>query len=184
MPDRQSSGQLEAERLYARLLERLGLGEVTCAACARALLPAPFNWESYTYTSTTGGSWTWDIRCARSLVERRPVRNIVELGSADVEAWLAQHGQVDEQHLPHIPPERVAEPVLVAPVPAGRGHVMIDGSHRATIRSRAGLRVEAYVLSAIESSLAIGTVPLAMSRVAAELCSRRLLDDDSGRGRC
>ncbi len=44
---------------------------VDCMACARPLLPSPFDWESYTYTATSGQSWTWDIGCARTLTRRR-----------------------------------------------------------------------------------------------------------------
>jgi hypothetical protein len=58
---------------------------------------------------------------------------------------------------------------------------MIDGSHRATIRMRGGMPVDGYLLTAIENALAIGTVPLAMQRVAGELRRRRLLRDDLGR---
>ena len=92
--------------------------------------------------------------------------------------WLKSHGHVDDQHLGHIPLHRVNEPVLLAPVPSGQGHVMIDGSHRATIRVRAGVIVEGLLLTPIESALAIGTVPLAMERVAAELSRQDLLQDD------
>jgi len=47
------------------------------------------------------------------------------------------------------------EPVVLAPVPDGEGHVMIDGSHRATVRIRAGLSVEAFLLTPVESALAV-----------------------------
>ena len=47
-----AGAEADAEALYARLLERLGLGDVHCPPCARALLPEPFNWESYTFTTT------------------------------------------------------------------------------------------------------------------------------------
>ena len=58
---------------------------------------------------------------------------------------------------------------------------MIDGSHRATIRVRAGMPVDGYLLSDIENALAIGTVPLAMRRVADEFRRQQLLRDDIGR---
>ena len=164
--------------MYARLLERLGLGDIRCPACARVLLPDPFNWESYTFTATSGQSWTWDIRCARALVSARPASARLKLSRDEVAMWLKSHGHVDDQHLGHIPLDRVDEPVLLAPVPNGEGHVMIDGSHRATIRVRAGVMVEGLLLTPIESALAIGTVPLAMERVAAELSRQDLLQDD------
>ncbi len=168
----------EVDRLYARLLTRLGLGDVTCTACARALLPAPFNWESYTYTARTGESWTWDIVCARALVYRRSRSQRLVLEPADVETWLVGHSDVDEQHLSHIPAYQIDEPVLLAPVPDGGGNVMIDGSHRATVRIRARLSVEAFLLTPIESTLAVGVVPLAMHRIAEELRRRGLLPRD------
>lgn len=74
----------------------------------------------------------------------------------DVETWIVGHGHIDEQHLSHIPAHQMDEPVLLAPVPDGEGHVMIDGSHRATVRIRAGLSVEAFLLTPIESALAVG----------------------------
>ena len=55
---------------------------------------------------------------------------------------------------------------------------MIDGSHRATIRMRAGMPVDGYLLTAIENALAIGTAPLAMQRIASELRRQRLRDDE------
>jgi hypothetical protein len=100
------------------------------------------------------------------------------LEPADVEMWLVGHGQVDEQHLSHIPAHQLDQPVLLAPVPDGRGHVMIDGSHRATVRIRAGLSVEAFLLTLIESSLAVEVVPLAMRRIAEELRRGGLLPRD------
>ena len=180
MPDSRSEAAVarEAERLYARLLARLGLGNLTCAACARALLPAPFNWESYTYTSTSGQSWTWDIACARALVAGRSAVARLVLEPADLEAWLAGHGHVDELHLGHIPPELRDEPVLLAPVPDGQGHVLIDGSHRATARIRSGLPVHAFLLTHVESALSVEVVPLAMRRIADELRRQGLLPGD------
>lgn len=177
-PSSGSPVEQEVDRLYARLLARLGQGDVTCAACARALLPAPFNWDSYTYTATTGESWTWDIVCARALVARHSRSQRLVLEAADVETWISGHGHVDEQHLTHIPVDRLGEPVLLAPVPDGQGHVMIDGSYRATARIRDGLTVEALLLTPIESALAVGVVPLAMHRIAEELRRRGLLPND------
>jgi hypothetical protein len=180
MPDPRSEAAVaqEVERLYARLLARLGLADVTCAACARALLPPPFNWESYTYTARTGQSWTWDIACARALVAGRSAVERLMLEPADVESWLAGHGHVDERHLGHIPAERLEEPALLAPVPDGQGHVMIDGSHRATARIRSGLSIDAFLLTPVESTLAVDVVPLAMQRIADELRHRGLLPGD------
>jgi hypothetical protein len=180
-PHAGAGAEFEAERLYARLLERLGVGDIKCPPCARVLLPEPFNWESYTFTATGGQSWTWDIRCARALVSRGPAARRLPLSPEGVHIWLQSHGHVDERHLGHIPLDRLSEPVLLAPVPDGRGHVMIDGSHRATIRMRAGIPVDGYLLTDIENALAIGTVPLAMPRVADELRRQQLLRDDLGR---
>ncbi len=51
----------DADRLYNEFLKRFGLDSVGCQAYARALLPAPFNLESYTFTARGGASWTWDV---------------------------------------------------------------------------------------------------------------------------
>ena len=177
-PPSRAAADEQAERLYARLLARLGLGHVTCAACSRALLPPPFNWESYTYTQAGGQSWTWDIACARAMAARHSASERLVLDPAEIAAWLAGHGQVDEGHLQHIPPDRLDEPVLLAPVPDGEGHVLINGAHRATLRIRAGLSVDACLLSVVESALAIDVVPLAMHRVAQELRREGLLPGD------
>src|SRR5437016_3232472 len=72
MADAQPTRSLDpADALFRSLLEKVGLGAVDCMACARALLPWPFDWESYTYTATSGQSWTWDIGCARALTRGR-----------------------------------------------------------------------------------------------------------------
>jgi len=168
----------EAHTMYREMLVRLGLGDVACEACARALLPAPLNWESYTFTTVSGRSWTWDVECARALVAGRAPAQRLALGPEDVQAWLSNHGQVKEEHLAHIPMDRIDEAVLLAATPDGQGHVMIDGSHRATIRIRAGLTVEGVLLSSVESMLAIEVVPLAMQRVAMEVRRRGLLPGD------
>ena len=102
--------EVEAERLYSRVLERLGLGNVQCPPCARALLPEPFNWESYTFTATGGQSWTWDIRCARALASRGPAARRLTLSPDEVHIWLQSHGHVDERHIGHIPLDRLSEP--------------------------------------------------------------------------
>jgi hypothetical protein len=164
-----------AERLYRRFLVRLGIGELTCAACARALMPPPFNWESYTYTVTGGRRWTWDVACGRALVAGRPASERLMLEPGEVAAWLANHGQVDETHLTHLPNNRLGQPVLLAPVPDGQGQVLIDGAHRATVRARTGLPVEALLLTPVESALAIEVVPLVIRHIAQELARQGLL---------
>jgi len=166
----------DADRLYNEFLKRFGLDSVGCQAYARALLPAPFNLESYTFTARGGASWTWDVAFARSLVSTRDPRSEpVLLEPHDLASWLEHHSQVDEAHLVHIPADRLQEPVLLAPVPDGQGQVMVDGSHRATVRVRAGLPVHANVLTEGESELAISVVPLTMRSVYRALRARDLL---------
>ncbi len=177
--DRPGELDCDASRVYQAFLRRLGLNDVTCSACARAQLPAPFNLESYSYTAQDGPTWTWDVGYARTLVARRlPPALPEQLASEELAAWLAQHSHVDEQHLPHIPPARLAEPVLVAPVPDGQGQILIDGSHRAAARIRAGLVVRAYLLTDHEGALARAIVPVTMRSVHQALRARGLLPDE------
>src|SRR5207247_7970346 len=64
---------VRAQHLYQEFLNRLGLQNVACDSCARALMPAPFNLESYSYSARNGRTWTWDVECARGLIaSRRP----------------------------------------------------------------------------------------------------------------
>jgi hypothetical protein len=88
---------------------------------------------------------------------------------------LVKHCRVDEQHLHHIPLEKLDEAILLAPVPDGRGYAVIDGSHRATLRVRSGRDVDAVLLTPGESAMAIEVVPLAMHRIALELQRQALL---------
>ena len=144
-------------------------------ACARALLPSPFDWESYTYTSTSGQSWTWDIGCARALSRRRPQPERILIDHVELAEILVKQCRVDEQHMQHIPLEKLDEPILLAPVPDRQGYAVIDGSHRATVRVRAGRDVHAVLLTPGESAIAIEVAPLAMHRIALELQRQALL---------
>jgi hypothetical protein len=181
MTEPASDAELDAhlQRLYRHLLVRLGLGYVTCIACARALMPPPFNVETYTYTTASGRRWTWDVACARALVAGRSASERMVLEPDEVASWLAEHDHVDEPHLAHLPIDRVDEPVLLAPVPDGHGHVLVDGAHRATARIRTGLPVRAILLTPVESLLAIEIVPLVMRQIAHELARQGLLPGGS-----
>ena len=152
--------------LFRSFLDKLGLCAVDCMACARALLPSPFDWESYTYTATSGQSWTWDIGCARALTRQRSEGDLVRINPVELSEILVKYSRVDEQHPHHIPPEKLDEAILLAPVVGGRGYTVIDGSHRATLRVRAGHDVGAVLLTQGESAMAIEVVPLAMHRIA------------------
>jgi hypothetical protein len=168
-----------AELLYGQILAQLGVSGVSCTACARALLPAPFNWESYTYTISASQSWTWDVTFARAVVTRRVSRTGThELDSAQLARFLERHGHILEDHLAHIPSALLDEPVLVAPLPDGRGHVLIDGSHRATRRVRTGQPVRGLILTPVESALAQDVVPTAMRRVYDALRRRGFIPPD------
>jgi hypothetical protein len=174
--ERRDPARDEAEAVYQHIIARYGLSHVTCPPCARALLPAPFNWESYTYRSTSGQSWTWDVPFARAVVTRRLSRaEAPEVDRARLATLLQQHGQVYTYHIDHIPAARLHEPLLVAPLPTGRGHVLIDGAHRATLRMASGLLVRGVTLTAVESDLAREVVPLAIGRIYRALRSRHLL---------
>ena len=182
MDERQHADVLDlAELLYGQILAQLGVSGVSCTACARALLPAPFNWESHTYTISASQSWTCDVAFARAVVTRRPSRTGAhELDSAQLAHFLEHHGHVLEDHLAHIPSALLDEAVLIAPLPDGRGHVLIDGSHRATRRLRALQPVRGVILTRVESALAQDVVPLAMRRVYDALRGRGLLADLRG----
>jgi hypothetical protein len=170
---------VRAQHLYQEFLKRLGLQNVACDSCARALMPAPFNLESYSYSARNGPTWTWDVEFARGLVaRRRPAARPIRLTSDDLTEWLERHCEVDRNHLAHIPADRLEEPVLLAPAPDGRGQVLIDGSHRAALRIRAGLPVDAYMLTDTESALAIAITPLTMYAVHQALQERGLLADE------
>src|SRR5581483_2404784 len=106
-----------ADALFRSLLDKLGLGGIDCMACARALLPSPFDWESYTYTATTGQSWTWDVGCARALTRRRSQTGSIVIDHVELSETLVKQCRVDERHLHHIPLEKLDEPILLAPVP-------------------------------------------------------------------
>ena len=92
----------DAERLLRLLLRKVGLKHVSCLACARALLPSPFNWESFTYTATTAQSWTWDIDCARAFSRDRPASDRLLLDPTALSEVLTRQCRVDEQHLHHV----------------------------------------------------------------------------------
>lgn len=158
-----------ADALFRSFLEKVGLGAVDCMACTRALLPSPFDWESYTYTARSGQSWTWDVGCARAMTRDRLQADLVLIDHTELAEILQKHCRVDEHHLHHIPLDKLDEPILLAPVPDGQGHAVIDGSHRATVRVRACRDVHAVLLTPGESMLAIEVAPLAMSRIALEL---------------
>lgn len=140
------------DALFRRFLDKLGLGAIDCMACARALLPSPFNWESYTYTAAGGQSWTWDVGCARALTRRRSQADRVLIDYIQLSELVEKQCRVDEQHLQHIPPGKLDEPILLAPVPDGQGYAVIDGSHRATVRTRARRDVDAVLLTPGESA--------------------------------
>ena len=170
---------VRAQHLYQEFLNRLGLQNVACDSCARALMPAPFNLESYSYSARNGQTWTWDVECARGLIaRRRPAARPIRLTSDDLAEWLERHREVDRNHLAHIPADRLEEPVLLAPAPDGQGQVLIDGSHRAALRIQTELPVDAYMLTDTESALAIAITPLTMYAVHQALQERGLLPDE------
>src|SRR5438876_7539089 len=100
MAEAQSSRlDVRTDALFRSLLDKLGLGGIDCMACARALLPSPFDWESYTYTATSGQSWTWDVGCARALTGRRSRTGSIVIDHLELSEILAKQCRVDEQHL-------------------------------------------------------------------------------------
>jgi hypothetical protein len=176
MADAQPTRSVDpTDALFRSFLEKVGLGAVDCMPCARALLPWPFDWESYTYTAISGQSWTWDIGSARAFTRGRSQADQVLIDRAELSQILQKQCRVDEQHLHHIPVATLEEPILLAPVPDRQGYAVIDGSHRATVSVRAGRDVHAVLLTPAESMLAIEVAPLAMHRIALELERQGLL---------
>src|SRR5262252_8068252 len=112
MADAQSAWIADhADALFRSFLGKFGLRAVDCMACARALLPSPFDWESYTYTATSGQRWTWDIGCARALTRQRSQVDRVLIDHGELSEILVKHCRVDDQHLHHIPLEKLDEAI-------------------------------------------------------------------------
>jgi hypothetical protein len=170
---------VRVDNLYRGFLQHFGLEPFKCAACARAMLPAPFNLESYRYTAGDGRTWTWDVGYARWLVHvRQPATSPDLVRAHDLQDWLDHHTHLDLMHLEHIPAVYLQEPLLLAPAPDGYGQVLIDGSHRAAARIRAHLPVHAFMLTETESALAIAAVPFTMQAVHQALRERGLLPSE------
>jgi hypothetical protein len=169
---------VRVDSLYRGFLQHYGLERFECEACARVMLPAPFNLESYTYTARGGRTWTWDVGYARWLVQvRQPATSPQLVRAHELHDWLDHHTQLDLRHLEHIPPAHVREPVLRAPAPDGYGQVLIDGSHRAAARIRAHLPVHGFMLTETESALAVAATPFTMRAVHQALREQGLLPD-------
>jgi hypothetical protein len=171
-----------ASELFRKFVRRFGIDEQSCDRCARSRLPAPFNLESYSYTARNGPTWTWDVEFARGLIrERVPTSHPVRLATSELLVRLDGHAQLDAEHIQHIPPACLEEPVLVAPAPDGRGQVLIDGCHRASALIRANRDVTAYLVSETESAMAIAVVPQTIRRVYQALVELGVVPDDRER---
>src|SRR5207248_9869961 len=89
MADAQPTRSVDpTDALFRSFLEKVGLSAVDCMPCARALLPWPFDWESYTYTAISGQSWTWDIGSARAFTRGRSQADQVLIDRAELSQIL------------------------------------------------------------------------------------------------
>jgi hypothetical protein len=120
----------------------------------------------------------WDVEKARKFVARKPsgvVRKETlekyglpvdgppqeKVDEQDRRYFTIGLMYVNEEHLTHIPDEKLSEPILVAPliVKGERFMLIIDGAHRATKLARQNKTVHAVTLKDAESlaCLNIGT---------------------------
>lgn len=162
IPHPLDSPEMQAERLFNEMIEGLevdqGIRKVECVACFGRTAD---NREIF---KMNAAPVAWDVKLARDLIANRPqfVRDqmpqrVFDLDDADIMGlnWKSgirppagPHGfwsyTPDEAHLAHIPADKVKVPPIFAPLPSYRGIaeaaslVMIDGTHRTTIRLRAG----------------------------------------------
>jgi len=115
--------------------------------------------------------FVWDVKKARKFVEGRE-RHVVSVESlrkfglpvdGEPQWQVDENGRkfkslsvlcyVNEEHLAHIPTEKLEEPILLAPLlcSGDRSMLLIDGTHRATILARQGKDVPCVVLTDAES---------------------------------
>lgn len=104
--------------------------------------------------------YVYDVDMARRFTSDG--RETVELEPDDVRSSV-EESDINEEHIDHVDP---TFPGIVAHVlyqdPDGellRGHVLIDGHHRAARCLRDGLPFEVYILSEVESIAAMQTCP-------------------------
>lgn len=113
----------------------------------------------------------WDVAQARQIIERDgniaqmiPRTFFEKIGLAiEPLDWEKGFNPLDyhanDEHLAHIPADKILEPVIFAPMYVGDmktdtqvHHVMIDGTHRATVLFRGGSSdVAAFVLTVEQS---------------------------------
>ena len=96
------------------------------------------NGRAASYTARGGPTWTWDDGFAHDLVARRQPCGRVERLEPEELAWLRAIARRRAATGTH-PAEQLGDPVLPRRRADGQGQVLIDGSHRAAARARAGL---------------------------------------------
>ncbi len=114
--------------------------------------------------------YTWDVQKAKQLVAGREATQHVgpeqlkkyglqvEKSEPDESGWttISMFGH-SEEHLSHIPVEKLSEPIIFAPLIQKetkeiiKSYVLIDGTHRAIIHARKGEDTPCIVLSEQES---------------------------------
>jgi len=119
------------------------------------------NYEHYSFFA-----YEWDVKKAREITAgRQPDRmatpdEIRKYGLQVDPPRKDENGATyislfytNDEHLAHIPEEKLREPILFAPIIVGgtTSYVLIDGSHRAVRLAREGKNVPAIVLTPQES---------------------------------
>lgn len=135
--------------------------------------------DIFTYTTRTY-ELAWDVTLAQDLLKNRPreikkIERLITFDHKDAEifglGWQENRERFagphapftyepDEVHIPHVPESALEVPPIFAPMVASwmmqRNLVLIDGTHRSTIRFRRGEhQIAAHVLNVDESAVCI-----------------------------
>ncbi len=135
-----------------------------CQKCPRMLVSGkPDQYEIYVYTMDDGQVLFFDVHQARRIVDDRSRtlahlfrEELIEMGLPETVFNSHDNGRVTvcEEHLSHIPKTSVDRPGIIAviPTPDGLRDILIDGTHRLTIKLRAGAAAAScHVLNLQES---------------------------------
>lgn len=131
--------------------------------CSQCPEPESAGFERFRFLATE-----FDVKQAREIISASPreplevsYQQLRSLGLAlDPEGETLHMGTyVSEEHMAHIPADKVSEPLLIVPLRIYsrkekndiKSHILIDGNHRATRLYREGKQVTAYLLTEKEA---------------------------------